>query len=158
MVHDGAEFIVGDEFGVATDSTQRAQDFGSSDILGGCDPFEVGGRVVEFVAVEVVALIAFRSWSMEGGTHKDVTGFVAEIAHNRISPMHVRTPFSHSRAVTVFESEAVLVDEIAVGMGKEDFAVNELRRHRSVPTSEKPHPRELTFFLITHNTPPVGGI
>ena len=129
MVHDGAEFIVGDEFGVATDSTQRAEDFGASDILGGCDPFEVGGGVVEHVAVEMVALVAIRSRSMERGAHERVAGFVAKLAHNRISPMHVRTPFPHSWAVIVFDFLSVLTDEIAIGMGKEDFAVDELRRH-----------------------------
>ena len=81
MVHDGAEFIVGDEFGVATDSTQCAEDLGASVVLGRCDPFEVGGRVVEHVTVKMVALIAFRSWSMEGGAHERVAGFAAEIAH-----------------------------------------------------------------------------
>ncbi len=87
MVHDGTEFIVRDELGVATDSTQRAQDFGASDVLGGCDPFEVSGRVVEHVAVEVVALIANRSGAMEGGTYKKVAEFVVVPAlHNRISP------------------------------------------------------------------------
>ena len=86
MVHDGAEFIIGDELGVATDSTQSAQDFGAPDILGRCDPFEVGGGVVEYVAVEMVTLIAIRSWSMERGAHERVAGFVAKLAHNRISP------------------------------------------------------------------------
>ena len=85
VVHDGTEFIVGDELGVATDSTQRAQDFGASDILGGCDPFEVGGRVVEHVAVEMVALVAIRSWSMERCAHERVAEFIV-LAHNRISP------------------------------------------------------------------------
>ena len=87
MVHDGAELIVRDEFGVATDSTQRSENLGAADVLGGCDPFEVGGRVVEYVAVEMVALVAIRSWSMERCAHERVAEFVVVPAlHNRISP------------------------------------------------------------------------
>ena len=134
MVHDGTEFIVGDEFGVATDSTQCAEDLGASVVLGRCDPFEVGGRVVEHVAVEMVALVAIRSWSMEGCAHEGMAGFSAKMAHlwiltSRYAVATFFAGYSISRTKEMFQTLSVLIDEIAIGMGKEDFTVDKLRRH-----------------------------
>ena len=69
----------------------------------------------------MIALVADRSRTMECYAHKGMAGFIAEMAHHRISitshtvvTMHTRCPIRETKRL--FDFLPVGIEKIAVGM------------------------------------------
>ena len=95
-----------EDAGIEAALAHETEVLGTSAVLCRIDPFEVSGRVVGDVPVDVVALPSFWSRAMEGKGHEDVAVFTAEIAHagirvTTLAVMAISTRGATSGRITV---------------------------------------------------------
>jgi len=126
---DREEFVSGIGTRVEAGGTHSAQDLGSAAVLGRCYQLEIRGTVVQFVAVEVVNLHAFRTRATESFEHEMVAELVAVTAHGGISTTVRVIGGLHRRTISVFDFLPFGIKEVAIRVSPEDFAVGEIQRY-----------------------------
>ena len=99
---------------------------------------EVGRGVVEFVAVDVVALVADRPRSMESDAHEKVTKFVTKITHLWISRTSIIAFMLHCRTVVMFDFLPINTHKIAVRVCPKDFTSGEIEGNLFAATGKEP--------------------
>ena len=124
----------GEDAGIEVAVPHETDVLGTATVLGGCDPFEVSGRVVGNDSVDVIALVAFGAWTMESKGHEDMAISAAKIAHARVlittlAIMAMSSRSTMGRRISVKYFLPVGTYEIAVRMRPKDFAVDEFRRY-----------------------------
>ena len=62
----------GEGAGVSAGGTEALEDAGTAEVLGGCDPLEVGGMIVEDVAIEMVAYLSGERQAVDSRTDDPV--------------------------------------------------------------------------------------
>ena len=137
------EVVGGEDAGIEVALPHETDVLGTAYVLCRSYPLEVSGRVVRDDSVDVVALVALGSCAMEGECHEDMAGFATKMAHNGIQVttlaiMTVFTRSAHGRAINVQYFLPIGIDEIAVGMRPEEFAVGKFRRYFLEAAGEKP--------------------
>ena len=79
------EIVGSEDAGIELAFSHNAEVLGAATVLGGGNPFEVSGGVVGYTAVEVVALVARGSRTVESDTDEGMAAFAAEMAHTGVS-------------------------------------------------------------------------
>ena len=88
--------VLGEQVGAISGEglgTEGAEDAGTAAVLGRGDPLEVGGTVVEVIAIHVVTFQAFRAWTMPGGADEYVAGATTALTNDRVArTLAAKTP------------------------------------------------------------------
>ena len=132
-----------EDAGIEVALAHETEVLGTAAVLGRSDPLEVSGRVVGNDSVDVVALVSFGSWAMEGKGHENMAGFATKIAHvgirvTTLAVMAISTRGAMSGRIIVKYFLSVGIHEIAARVSPKDFAVNEFRRYFLEATCKEP--------------------
>ena len=71
-IEDGEELGAGEGAGVSAGGTEALEDAGTAAVLGRGDPLEVGGMIVEDVAIEMVAYLSGERQAVDSRTDDPV--------------------------------------------------------------------------------------
>ena len=71
-IEDGEELRAGEGAGVSAGGAEVAEDAGTAEVLGRGDPLEVGGMIVEDVAIEMVAYLSGERQAVDSRTDDPV--------------------------------------------------------------------------------------
>ena len=132
-----------EDAGIEVALAHKTEVLGTAAVLGRSDPLEVSGRVVGNDSVDVVALVSFGSWAMEGKGHENMAGFATKMAHARVlittlTIMALSSRSTIGRRISVKYFLSVGIHEIAARVSPKDFAVNEFRRYFLEATCKEP--------------------
>ncbi len=103
--------------------------FVEATMLVGVKKNEVGRAVVEFVTVQMMALLTGLAHAPKGSANQDVNEVVFSAnSYDRISRMHVWSISSHCRCKMRLTNSALSVSDVAVRIGIVGLSANEFRR------------------------------
>ena len=114
---------------IMTGGTEGAEDAGTAAVLLWGDPLQVVGTPVEHVAVNVIALIAFRTWTEPGESHEEVAGTIAVPSHERVTRVtHLGVLWRFETGFDFAQAEAREGEEMPATGTIERFAAGQIQR------------------------------